>query len=473
VTRTEPLTVAGIDVGTSGLKACLVTVVGGDVHIEGIESVAYLGDGTPTRDPQTWVAVARDALAMVTAGRRIDAVGVTGQMHGLVPVAGGKPVRDTLLWNDYDGADALDRFCAAHPELPLVPRTGNIPLPDFTLAKWLHLVECDPSAIGAVERLPAAKDFVRDELSTITDPVTDVNDASGTQYFDPFRVTWDLEIVRAAAIPGSALVPVLRPATIVGTMRTGLGADGAQVVVGTGDQHAAARALGADLSGRASLSLGTSGVLGIGTRLDRLPSGWDGSLHLFPTGAPSMFQVIATVPAFGSTLRWVADALGVPLDDLGTLAEAGRADVVRFYPFLGGSGAPHPDATKRAEFRGLGEDSTRADLARAVIDGLANEIASLIAGVRERGVAIDDLVMSGGPSMLAPLVTAIAARLDMPLSRSSVRDASAVGAALLAADGLGGGDHPVCERLTVPAADHVLPSPQWLDERAAILGLSS
>jgi sugar (pentulose or hexulose) kinase len=458
----------GIDVGTSALKAVLVHV-DDHVQVERSTAVGYDPTGAPTRDPGVWVAAARTAIDQLANGRRVDVIGLTGQMHAMVPVAGGRPVHKAMLWLDYDGAEALERFCGRHPELPLLPRTGNIPLPDFTLAKWLMFTEREPSLGRAVEALPAAKDFVRADLCEPAEPVTDVNEAGGTQWFDPFHSRWDTDVARAATVPQSALVSVVRPEQVVGMTRRGASAVRIPVVAGTGDQHAAARALGADVTGKASLSLGTSGVLAISTRLVGLPDEWDGSLHLFPIGAPGAFQIIATVPAFGSALRWIASILGIEMTELGDLAATGRADAARFYPYLNGSGAPHPDASRRGEFRGLAEDSTRADLTRAVVDGLANEVACLIADVRDRGIAIADLVVSGGPTALAPLIGAIASRLDVPVWRSVVPEASAVGAALLGIDGLAWPGHPTCDLEPVATRDHTAPSPRWLVERSAIL----
>jgi sugar (pentulose or hexulose) kinase len=468
MSRTGGRRAIGIDVGTSGLKAVLVHV-DDHVEVERSTAVGYDPTGAPTRDPDVWVAAARTAIDQLANERRVDVIGLTGQMHALVPVRGGRPFHEAMLWLDYEGAGALERFCKSHTELPLLARTGNIPLPDFTLAKWLMLVEQEPLLARAVERLPAAKDFVRSNLCESAEPVTDLNEAAGTQWFDPFRSRWDMDITQAAALPPSALVPVVRPEHVVGVTRLHASGEPIPVVAGTGDQHAAARALGADVQGKASLSLGTSGVLGVSTRLIGLPDGWDGSLHLFPIGAPGAFHIIATVPAFGSALRWIASILGIEMAELSHLAATGRADAARFYPYLNGSGAPHPDASRRGEFRGLAEDSTRADLARAVVDGLANEVACLIADVRDRGIVIADLVVSGGPTALAPLLGAIAGRLDVPVWRSVVPEASAVGAALLGIDGLGWPGHPTCDLEPVATRDRTSPSPRWLAERAAIL----
>lgn len=458
----------GIDVGTSSVKAVLLEVDGG-VRVVRSVTVGYDAGGAPARDPSVWVSSALAAVAEAVGNRNVDVVGLTGQMHALVPMAGGRPLRDAMLWLDYQGEEALATFCHRHPELPLLSRTGNIPLPDFMLAKWLVASEADPSLRTRVESLPAAKDVVRLALAPGMGPVADVNEAAGTQLLDPFGRDWDRELAAAAGIPQSALPTVVAPDRIVGETAAGVVGAGVPVVAGTGDQHAAARALGADRPGRASLSLGTSGVLGVALRLEALPDGWDGSLHLFPCGDSGEFQVIGTIPAFGGALRWAATTLDVDLDDLGPLALAGRPGAARFYPYLGGSGAPHPDTSRRAELRGLSEATTRADIARAVIDGLANEVACLIADTRERGVAIGDLVVSGGPASLGALREAIASRLDMPVSRSIVPEASAVGAALLGLDGLGLSAHAACDRLPVAVASTAPPSARWVEERTEIL----
>ena len=181
----------GVDVGTSSLKAVRIRVDGRRLTVEAVASRGYGQGGRPTRDPAVWVKAARAALAELADGGPLDAVGYAGQMHALVPVIDGVARAPATLWLDYDGEPQLTAFCRAHPDLSLLDRTGNIPLPDFTLAKWLRWRDLHPQLAPRVERLPAAKDHVRDTFTSSAGWITDINEASGTQLFDPFGQAWD------------------------------------------------------------------------------------------------------------------------------------------------------------------------------------------------------------------------------------------------------------------------------------------
>jgi sugar (pentulose or hexulose) kinase len=459
----------GVDVGTSALKAVRVRVDNGAVVVERAIERTYNDERIPTRDPAVWVAAAHVAVGELLTEAQVDVVGFTGQMHALVPVAKQRPIRPALLWLDYTGAAALERFCATHPKLDLLRRTGNIPLPDFTLAKWLVASENDSTLPQRVDRLPPAKDFVRDSFLDEPARVIDVNEAAGTQWFDPFERVWDREITRAAHLPDSVLGPVVSPHSVIASTAAGATGSRIPVVAGAGDQQSAARAFGADRPGTASLNLGTSGVLAVAGHLGKLPDDWDGGFHLFPLDLEGSFHVIGTIPALAGSLRWAAQLLGVAVADLGHLASAGRQDQVRFFPYLGGSGAPHPDASKTGELRGLTEMSTREDVARAVIDGIANEAACLVSEVLAKGVTVSEVVLSGGAVAQQGLAAAIASRLSVPVCRSTAAEASAIGAALYALDSLGVDPRPTSRREEVGVVKRIDASPRWLSERTEIL----
>ena len=232
------------------------------------------------------------------------------------------------------------------------------------------------------------------------------------------------------------------------------------------------RALGADVAGRASLSMGTSGVLSVPWRTVGLPAGWGGAWHLFPTSVDGAFGVIATIPALAGSLTWVARLLGTDVAGLARLAASGRARDVRFFPYLGGSGAPHPDVTQRGQLRGLAETTTTVELARGVLEGVASELAMLVEETRDQGVPIGEVVLSGGLAALDPLASLIGGRTGLPLWRSSVHEASAVGAALIGLDGVGAGHHATGARarVTVRARDRAPVDDRWRAQRQTILG---
>ena len=210
------------------------------------------------------------------------------------------------------------------------------------------------------------------------------------------------------------------------------------MVVGVGDQAAAARAIGSLVPGVASLSLGTSGVLSIPLMKSALPTSWDGAFHLFPTGFDDNYQVIGTVPAFGATLRWLEGLFGRPMAELDAAASGrpigeGRA---LFVPYLAGAGAPHPHHHLAAALTGLTVASDLAGVVRAVYDGLAQELAAITHEAAAIGAPTDVVLLSGGATHLPGLVATLAAFLPCECRLVDAAEASAVGAALAALDHL-------------------------------------
>lgn len=456
----------GIDIGTSSVKAVRIETEGSGVSVETAAAAPYAADGSPTRDPAVWARLAETALDDLAAGERIEGIGFTGQMHAMVALDGdGGVAAPVKLWLDMDGAADLDAFVAAYPGR-FARETGNIPLPDFTLAKWLWARRRDPGLDRKIARLVGAKDYVRNALDPSAPFVTDRNEAAGTQMFDPFAGRWHAGILGRAGLPASALPDPVPASTAAGSWH------GIPLIVGVGDQAAAARAIGALRPGVASLSLGTSGVLSIPLRAPDLPAAWDGAFHLFPTGFDDDYQVIGTVPAFGAALRWLQNLTGRSAAELDALA-AGRpigTGRALFLPYLAGAGAPHPDHGLGARLLGLGVDTGPADIVRAVYDGLAQELAAIVGEAAAVGAPTRAVVLSGGATRLPALVATLATLLPAECRLVDAAEASAVGAALAACDHFMPGNG-----LCLGATDVGRPAPQsirgdWRVARDAALG---
>ena len=462
----------GIDIGTSAVKAVVAEVDGG-VSVTATFSESYSPDGAPARDPQRWVALARKALSTLVERGRPDAIGFTGQMHGLIAVdRDGRVIAPVRLWLDMDGAPELATFTAGHGgALRIVQQSGNLPLPDFTLAKWLHALRCDPTLADRVHRLYCVKDFVRQALDPEADFVVDANEACGMQMQDPLTGGWSDEIVAAARVPRSALPNIVEAksrAGDCGRFRPDL--QGVPFVLGVGDQAAAMRAVGVDRPGTISLSLGTSGVLSFAVAQDALPAGWDGAFHLFPTGYAPLLEVIGTVPGFGATLHWLAHLLGKSIAEVDTLAGATRPSdpAPVFLPYLAGSGAPNPFHDLSARLLGFRDDLTPERLVRAVYDGLAQEIGAILSEAKGLGIMAERVILSGNPARLAELTATLVAYLDADCSIVDAASASAVGAAMIAADHL---DPGLAPRLAAQplAGAKAIPNPAWLAARQRAL----
>jgi xylulokinase len=458
----------GIDIGTSAVKAVLVET-GEDVTVTQSVTKPYCADGAPIREPDRWVALAHDALDQLNAHGRPDAIGFTGQMHGFIALdREGKLTAPVKLWLDMDGAPELDAFVARNGgPSAMIRRSGNIPLPDFTLAKWLHSAAADEDLPGRVHRLLCVKDYVRAALDPHAAFIVDANEACGTQLQNPFAGQWSEDLVGAAGVPRSALPEIADASVRAGDWR------GVPLILGVGDQASAMRALGVEAPGTVSLSLGTSGGLSLAVSPHAIPGDWDGAFHLFPTGYSATLEVIGTVPSFGGSLRWLARLLGRTVAEIDGLAAATTpgARAPAFLPYLAGSGPPNPDHHVKAELTGLTANVGPELLVRSVYDGLAQEFRAILDEARQLGIKAERVILSGSPARLTALSKTLAAYLDADCFLVEAVDASAIGAALLAADHLDAGLKPKIRARPLSAAK-VEPDPAWLAARRRVLGAS-
>lgn len=463
----------GLDVGTSSLKACLVRVEGGVACEERSCGVAYDWDGRPSRDPKRWLQAAHEALDGLGLSGEVpaEAVGFAGHMHSLVLLdAADDPVLPAMLWLDYQGEDQLRAFLGEHPEIDVLRATGNIALPDFTLAKWLYVREKHPAAVSTARVLTSARDYVRRQLCG-GPHLTDVNEAAATQLYDPFGCHWVQDILEAAVLPEELLPRVVGPSATSSEGDAGGTVPWQMAVVGSGDQAAAARAVGATEAGVVSLSLGTSGVVACRYDLEELPQVWNEGFHLFPLQMGGIFQVIGTVPSLGPTLRWLARLTGTSISDISDLASSagdGHSELC-FFPYLGGRGAPNPDAHLKGALVGLTDETSPAEVARAVHVGIALELATVVEEMASLGVRVDNVVCSGGGASDQFLLECIADALPLPCFVAAGSSTSSSGAALLAYDALAPGNGARLEAREVVAPGRGLQEDHWYERRQSFL----
>jgi len=425
--------VLGADVGTSGLKLVALDTAGAVVaEAESGYRPESPRPGWAQSDVGTWrrrLDVTMAEIAPALAGARVRGLGLSGQMHGAVLVdAGGRPLGPALLWPDERAAGEAARWRA----LPVGdraalanPLVGGMTGP---FAAWLVRQEPDLVARAAALLLP--KDALRALLVPDADPrTTDRSDASATLLWDVGAEGWSAAAVRAAGI-GEALLPAVRPATeVVGTARLPLGE--VPVVVGAADTPLALLAAGA---GEDQVNLGTGAqVLRPGVRPEPAD---DPPVHTYADAADGWYAM-AALRNGGSAWAWVCRVLGLSWAEFFAAAETvppGAGGVV-FRPYLSGerSGVA---AGERGSFRGLQPGTTRADLARAAVEGVLLAVAAAterLPGSTPGG----PVLVSGGGSRAVVVPQLLADVLGRPVRRLPLRSASAVGAALLAARAAG------------------------------------
>jgi xylulokinase len=245
----------GLDVGTTGVKALALSPEG-DVLARAEESygLSTPHPGWAEQDPEDWWRAAEQALAAL--GGQPTAIGLSGQMHGLVVLDDrDRVLRPAILWNDQrTGAECIEieeRVGLTR----LIELTGNRALAGFTAPKLLWLRHHEPTTYERVAHVLLPKDYVRLRL-TGGEHAIDAADASGTLFFDVARRRWSQEMLEALDLDPSWLPRALESPEVSGETATGV-----PVAAGAGDQAAAALGVGVDRPGPVSVVLGTSGVV--------------------------------------------------------------------------------------------------------------------------------------------------------------------------------------------------------------------
>lgn len=436
----DSATYLGVDLGTSGLKLVLLDAAG---HVVGETEAAYRvhadQPGFAETDPADW------AVALSTAGQElvarvgelagVAAIGVTGQMHGVVLADGaGRPVRPAVLWPDQRAATVLEAWRALPAQTqdrlanPLVAGMAG------PILSWLGAHE--PDSLDAADLVCSPKDWVRARLTA--DRATDRSDASATLLWDLVADDWSPAALRLAGLRAEQLPEVVASDRVVGTTGPEAGGFlpvGRPVVAGGGDTPCALAALQAGADDPEPL------VVNVGTGIQVLrPSRSVGApgvpgTHLYADTTGGWYRMLA-IQNGGLALSWVQAQLGVDwagLLQLARSAPAGSSGVV-FVPFLTGErgGVAAPAAT--ASWRHLRSDVGRAELARAAFEAMAFTIRRGLELLDDTGAGV---LLSGGGSREPWVRQLVADAVGRPLRHVRLRSASAVGAARLAARGVG------------------------------------
>jgi xylulokinase len=468
----------GIDLSTTGAKALLIDEQGRIVA----SASTPLTLSTPRplwaeQQPRDWwdaaAASIRAALATAEAtGDEVRAVGLTGQMHGLVLLDGqGEPLRPAILWNDQRTAAECDEIRARMEKSRLIAVTGNDALPGFTAPKVLWVRRHEPEIYAHAAHILLPKDYIRYRLTS--DYAMDKADGSGTLLFDLAGRDWSPEVTDALDIPRSWLPPTYEGPEATGSISaeaaalTGLAA-GTPVMAGGGDQSAQAVGVGAINPGMAAVTLGTSGVVFAATSAPLFEP--EGRLHAFCHAVPGRWHLMGVMLSAAGSLQWLHDTLAPDITFDALMDEAAQAPAgsegLLFLPYLSGERTPHPDPLARGAWVGLTLRHTRAHMIRAVLEGVAFGLHDGFALLAQAGQDKMARVRVSGGGARSPLWRAILASvLAAPLETVEASEGAAYGAALLA--GVGAGVWPdvasACAA-TIQPGEITTPNAEWQAE---------
>ena len=413
----------GIDIGTSAIKAVLVDeaqqIIGQAAHpLEVLRPQPLWSE----QRPEDWW---RGTCAVLTELQhqhptRIAAVrgiGLSGQMHGATLLGLDDAVlRPAILWNDGRSGPQCGEFERRAPRSRAI--TGNLAMPGFTAPKLLWVAQHEPDVFRRVARVLLPKDYVRLRLSG--EYVSDMSDASGTLWLDVGRRQWSAEMLAATGLTEAAMPRLCEGSEASATLRAEIATEhgmGRSIVIagGAGDNAAGAVGVGVIRPGQAFLSLGTSGVYFVaGAAFMPKP---ERAVHAFCHSVPRTWHQMSVILSAASCLSWVT-ALTGGRDEAAMLAEIEAADTpsdVLFLPYLSGERTPHNDPHAKGVFCGLTHSTTRADLGRAVLEGVAFALADGQEALLASGARIDEVCVIGGGARSAYWGKILASVLGRPV----------------------------------------------------------
>jgi xylulokinase len=439
-----------VDVGTGGTRALLIDE-GGSVQRAFTAPHEDIGMERPLwaeQRPENWWDAAQLAIRGVldqanATGRDIKGVGLSGQMHGLVPLdSSDSVVRPALIWCDQRSQRQVDAINADVGEKKVLDYIANPVLTGFTLPKLLWIRDNEPHNFERVRKILLPKDYVRFRLTG--DYATDVSDASGTALFDVVRRRWSLDMMSALALDAGILPRAYESTEITGYISrsaaetTGLDA-GTPVVAGAGDQAASAIGNGIVEPGIVSCTLGTSGVVFAHMEEPRYDDA--GRVHTFCHAVPGKWHVMGVTQGAGLSLQWFRNQLatGADYDALTTEAATARpgSHGLFWLPYLMGERTPHLDATARGGWIGLTARHKRADLIRALLEGVSYSQKDCLDIIEAMGAPIASVRLSGGGARSRFWRQLLADIFGKRIVALETQEGSAYGAALLALVGTG------------------------------------
>jgi xylulokinase len=315
-------------------------------------------------------------------------------------------------------------------------------MPGFTAPKLLWVRAHEPATFAATRRVLLPKDWLR--LRMTGEAITDMSDAAGTLWLDVGARRWSGAMLAATGLSLSHMPALVEGTAPAGRLRAEVAAawglpPGIPVAGGAGDQAAGAAALGCVRPGQGFVALGTSAVLFV-CDAGFLPDP-DRTVHAFCHCVPDVWHRMTVSLSGASALAWITRATGAA-SEAALLAEmeASTLPPPVFLPHLTGERTPHNDPAAEAAFIGLRAAHGRADLARAVLEGVAFTLAEGLEVLAARGAPAAPLVAIGGGARSPSWLRLVAAALDLPVATVQGGEVgSALGAARLARVAAGDG----------------------------------
>ena len=446
----------GLDIGTTGCKALVFDEAGRPLASAYREyPVLHAQPGWAELDPdvvgESCLAVIREAAAKagdIVPGDPVTSLGISSQGEAFTAVDGrGRPLCHAMVSSDARAAEISRNWSERFGRERLYQITGHTAHPMFSLFKLIWLRENRPEVWREAARFLCFEDFLHLRLGL--DPAIGWPLAGRTMLFDIHRHAWSEEILEAVGLEPARLARPLASGSIAGELPAAMArelglAEGTIVVTGGHDQPCGALGAGVTQGGVAMYGTGTvECITPAFAEPVQSEAMFRGNLATYDHTAPGMYTTVAFSLTGGNLLKWFRDEFGRE-----EVAEAARAGVdpyelllknmapqptdLMVLPYFTPSGTPHFDATTRGAILGLRLTTSRGELLRGLLEGVALEMRLNLEILKDSGVAIRELRAIGGGAKSEPWMQLKADLFNRPVTRLSVTEAGCLGVAMLA-----------------------------------------
>ncbi len=439
----------GLAISTLGVRAILINQKQEIIATSWTEHSTY----TPhplwvEQNPEDWWLGTVASIRKIFESKniipnQIEAISLTGQMHGLVLLDGyGHVIRPCILWNDQRSISQCEQMYQDFGRDEIISYTGNRVYPGFTAPKVVWVQQNEAHLYQKTAKIMLPKDYIRYRLSGSY--YSEVTDASGTSLFNVQKRKWSKEMLIALHISPSLLPDVTESSIISSTVSpeasriTGL-FQGTPIVAGASSHAAEALAARIFQQGDLALSIRSSGT--VFAPLDEYRIDQQGRIHCFCSIMPNKWHLMGVMLSAGAAFRWFRDQFMDTLsyDEITAIAATAPAgsEGLLFLPYLNGERNPYPDPYAKGVFFGFGFRHQKAHFARSLMEGICFGLRDSVELIKELDIAVHGIKAFGGAAQSKLWMQIMCDILHHPLSTTRDVDEPAYGAALLAAIGQG------------------------------------
>ncbi|MFB0687548.1 xylulokinase [Proteus mirabilis] len=392
----------GLDLGTSSVKAIIMNEQGDVVASHSIPlTLSRPHPQWSEQDPQAWWQATDEAIKQLSRTQpmeQIQAIGLSGQMHGAVLLDAQQNIlRPAILWNDGRSVKQCLRLAKQYPQFKEI--TGNLVMPGFTAPKLQWVAENEAEIFCQIAHVLLPKDFLRWKMSG--NFASDMSDAAGTLWLDIQKRDWSDELLAATGLSRCQMPTLFEGNQITGYLLPEIAKKWQMkqvpIIAGGGDNAAGAIGVGVYQPGQGMLSLGTSGVYFVVS--EKFLQNSDNAVHSFCHALPQTWHLMSVILSAASCLDWVCQLTGI--SDVGAMFKeieqhAHSDSSLLFLPYLSGERTPYNNADAKGVFWGLTHQHQRADLCRAVLEGVSFALRQGIEVADKAGQHADNITLIGG-----------------------------------------------------------------------------